>query len=146
MDMNLPRPVDPLLKAVWEECDPKQATAGPYYKREFGLPPRELRIYQATQADWERAMIKPPYVCAWRFVGGPDVEIIEPDDLPDYSVVPTGMYWPVGTIDFCIDSEHKRAVFTYVLGPRYGRGYKVTFKDLETLELVPGMSGLRWRS
>jgi hypothetical protein len=144
--MTLPPPVEPLLKAVWEECDPKRVAAGRYHRPEFGVPPPELRIYQAAQADWERAMVRPPYVSAWRFVGGADVEIISPDDLPDYSVMPTGMYWPVGQIAFSIDFQHKRAIFTYVLGPRYGRGYKVTFEDLETLAFAPDRSRMVWMS
>jgi hypothetical protein len=144
--MTLPRPVEPLLKSVWDECDPKRATSGRYYRPEFGLPPTELRIYEAAQADWERAMIRPPYVSAWRYVGADDVEPIRPDDLPDYSVLPTGMYWPVGQIDFCIDTQNKMAVFTYVLGPRYARGYKITFEDPGTLAFVPDRSRMVWLS
>lgn len=144
--MTLPRPVEPLLKAVREECDPKRVTSGRYYRPEFGSPPAELRIYQAAKADWERAMIRPPYLSAWRCLSGVDVEPIAPDDLPDYSVVPTGMYWPIGQIAFCIDSEHKRAVFTYVLGPRYARGYKTAFEDLESLAFAPDKSRMVWVS
>jgi hypothetical protein len=144
--MTLPRPVEPLLKAVREECDPERVTSGRYYRPEFGLPPTELRIYQAAQADWERAIIRPPYVFGWRCVSGVNTESIAPDDLPDYSVLPSGMYWPVGQIAFCIDSEHKRAVFTYVLGPRYGRGYKATFEDSATLAFVPERSKTVWVS
>jgi hypothetical protein len=144
--MTLPRPAEPLLKAVWEECDPQRATSGHYYRPEFGLPPTELRIYQAAQADWERAMIRPPYVSAWRYLGGVDVEPIAPYNLPDYSVLPTGMYWPVGQIDFWVDYEHKRAVFTFVLGPRYGRGYQTVFEDVETLAFVPDRSRIVWVS
>jgi len=91
-------------------------------------------------------MIRPPYVSAWRCVCGVDVESIAPDDLPDYSVFPSGMYWPVGQIDFCIDEQHKRAVFAYVLGPRYGRGYKITFSDLATLAFEPDRSRMVWMS
>src|SRR5205807_3180451 len=106
----------------WEECDPKQATAGPHYRPEFGMPPRELRIYQAKEADWEHGFCKPPFVAAWRYVGGPGVESIAPDDQPDYSAKPSGMYWPIGQIDFIIDTQHTRALYTYCLGPRYSRG------------------------
>lgn len=144
--MTLPRPVEPLLKAVREECDTARATACRYYRPEFGLPPTELRVYQAAQADWEHAMIRPPYISAWRSFSGVDVESIASDDLPDYSVFPTGMYWPVGQISFSIDAEHKRAVFTYVLGPRYGRGYKTTFEDLATLAFEPDRSRMVWMS
>jgi hypothetical protein len=144
--MSLPRPVEPLLKAVWEACDPKRAAAGRYYRPEFGVPPRELRIYQASHADWERGHCVRPFVAGWRFTGGPDIEDIASDDFPDYSVKPPGMYWPVGQIDFIIDVAEKRALFTYVLGPRYGRGYKVTFEDLETLVFLPEMSKIVWRS
>lgn len=91
-------------------------------------------------------MIRAPYVSAWRCVSGVDVELIAPDDLPDYSVFPTGMYWPIGQIAFCIDSERKTAVFTYVLGPRYARGYKITFEDLESLAFVPDSSRMVWVS
>jgi hypothetical protein len=56
------------------------------------------------------------------------------------------MYWPVGQIAFCIDADHKRAVFLYVLGPRYGRGYKTTFEDLETLVFLPDRSRMVWMS
>jgi hypothetical protein len=56
------------------------------------------------------------------------------------------MYWPIGQISFCIDSERMTAVFTYVLGPRYARGYKITFEDLESLALVPDSSRMVWVS
>jgi len=91
-------------------------------------------------------MIRQPYVSAWRCVNGVNVEPIAPDDLPDYSVFPTGMYWPVGQIAFCIDSEYKRAVFTFVLGPRYARGYKTTFEDLESSAFSPDRSKMVWMS
>jgi hypothetical protein len=144
--MTLPRPVEPLLKAVWEECDPQLVTSGRYYQPSFGLPPKELRIYQAPDADWDNALIRPPYTSGWQYVGGADVEAIAPDDLPDFSVETKGMYWPVGVIDFCLDLEHKRAVFGYQLGPRYGRGFRIMFEDPETLEFVPEKSRLVWRS
>lgn len=144
--MSLPRPAEPLVKAVWELCDPERVAMGRYYRPEFGVPPRELRIYQASHADWERGHCKPPFVAAWRFTGGPNVEDIESDDLPDFSVIPSGMYWRVGQIVFLIDMEHKRAVFTFVLGPRYGRGYKITFENPETLALLPEASKIVWAS
>jgi hypothetical protein len=144
--MSLPRPVEPLLKAVWDLCDPKQATAGRHYRPEFGVPPRELRIYQASHADWERGFCKRPFVAGWRFTGGLDVENIASDDLPNYSVKPSGMYWPVGEIDFIIDMAQKKALFTFVLGPRYGRGYMVTFESSETLALLPENGRILWVS
>ena len=33
-----------------------------------------------------------------------------------------GMFYERGVVAFCIDSDRKRLVFTYTLGPRYGRG------------------------
>ena len=123
-----------------------RATSGRYYRPEFGVPPRELRIYQAAEADWQHGFCKQPFIAGWRFAGGPDVEPIAPDDLPDYSIKPSGMYWPIGQIDFIIDTQQKRALYTYVLGPRYGRGFKVTFEDVSTLAFVSEKGRLIWMS
>ena len=142
--MKLPQPVEPLLKAVWNECAPLAMTPGGFAIPGIGEPPGELRIYQAAGADWERAMIRPPYIHAWRYKGGPEVDPIAPDEIQDHQTRPTGMYWPVGEIAFCIDLPNKRAVFTYALGPRYARGYRTTFENLETSAFVPDRGTMVW--
>jgi hypothetical protein len=33
-----------------------------------------------------------------------------------------GMFYERGVVEFFIDTDRKRVLFTYTLGPRYGRG------------------------
>jgi hypothetical protein len=129
--MTVSAPVRELLQTVWEECDPVKATSGPYYKPDFGLPPKKLHVCEARDLNWERGYCLPPYVRAWEFDGTALVEI-SVEGLPDVKNK-HGMYWEIGRIEFAIDAEKKQAVYGYWLGPRYGRGFKKSFDSVSAL-------------
>ena len=143
--MNVPEYAMPLVTEVWRACDPVAVTSGRYYKPEFGLPPKTLCIYEAADADWERALCKRQALRGWLFDGSTFTEL-SPVAYPDYSQTPKGMYWHTGMIEFCFDVERRRAVYDYVLGPRYARGYRRTFASAEAIHLDPDRKYLLWRS
>jgi hypothetical protein len=143
--MSVPEYAMPLITEVWRECDPVASTSGRYYRPEFGVPPKTLHIYEAADADWERAHCKREAVRGWLFDGSTFAQL-SPVAYPDYSRIPKGMYWHTGMIEFCVDVEHRRAVYDYVLGPRYARGYKRTFASGEAIRLEPDGRFLLWLS
>ena len=142
--MNLPAPALELLRTVWEECDPVKATSGPYYKADFGLPPKKLIVCEGCELNWERSYSLAPYKHAWSFDGSVVTEI-GVEDLPDVAKK-NGMYWEVGRIEFAIDPEKKQAVYGYWLGPRYGRGFRRTFDTLAALSFPTDREFLVWVS
>jgi hypothetical protein len=143
--MSLPDYATPLVTEVWRQCDPVVARSGSTDKTEFGVPPKTLHIYEAADADWERAFCKGAALRGWLFDGTSFTEL-SPVVYPDYSQTPKGMYWYTGMIRFWVDVEHRRAVYDYVLGPRYARGYKRTFTSAEPIRLEPDRRFLAWIS
>ncbi len=143
--MSVPEYAMPLITEVWRACDPVAATSGRYYKPEFGLPPKTLHIYESADADWESAHCKREVLHGWLFDGSSFTEL-SPVVRPDFSQIPKGMYWHTGVIEFCVDLEHSRAVYHYVLGPRYARGYKRTFTSDEAISLETDRRFLLWLS
>jgi hypothetical protein len=132
--MSIPEYAVPFINEVWRFCDPVTATSQRYYRPEFGLPPKTLHIYETADADWERARCKRQALRSWLFDGSIFSEL-SPVAYPDYSQVPKGMYWHTGLVEWCVDEEQRRAVYAYVLGPRYARGYKKTFAPGEAIRL-----------
>lgn len=130
--MSVPEFAMPLVTEVWRVCDPVTAVSGRYYKPEFGLPPKTLQIYESTDADWERAHCKRQALRGWLFDGTIFSEL-SPVAYPDYSHFPKGMYWHTGLVEFCVDEKQRRAVYAFVLGPKYARGYKRTFAPGEAI-------------
>jgi hypothetical protein len=143
--MSVPECAVPLITEVWRVCDPVTVTSGRYYKSEFGLPPKTLNIYEAADADWERAHCKRHALRGWLFDGSIFTEL-SPVSYPDYSQLPKGMYWHTGLVEFCVDVERRRAVYAYVLGPRYARGYKRIFTPNELMLLEPNGEFIQWVS
>jgi hypothetical protein len=143
--MSVPEYAMPLITEVWRECDPVTATSGRYYKPNFGIPPKTLHIYEAADADWENARCKRQALCGWLFDGSSFTEL-SPLLYPNYSEMPKGMYWHTGLIEFCVDMKHRRAVYDYVLGPRYASGYKRRFAPDEAIRLEADRRFLLWVS
>ncbi|MCH7227434.1 hypothetical protein [Haloferula sp. A504] len=144
--MNLPDCVVPLIDAVWKECraaEVRYESSGETKK--YGIPPKELWIMQATDADWKRAKCKEPYSGFWQFSGS-EVEEAAPFEITWRDEKPNGMYWRIGLIQFVLDVQNQRSVYHYTLGPRYGRGYKVTFDDFEQFRMRPDRDRMLWVS
>jgi hypothetical protein len=142
--MNPPTGVEELVRIVWDECDPVKVTAAPRYNTDLGLPPKKLHVCESRDVNWDRGYCLTPYTRAWSFDGNSLIEI-SVDGLPDVTKK-NGMYWEIGRIEFAIDTEKKRAVYGYWLGPRYGRGFKKSFDSLDTLSLSVGRESLVWIS
>lgn len=143
--MSVPKYAMPLITEVWRECDPVAATSGRYYKPEFGVPPKTLCIYETADADWKQPRCKREALRGWSYDGSTFAGL-SPVVYPDYSELPKEMYWHTGIIEFCVDTEHRRAVYSYVLGPRYARGYKRTFATGEPILLEPDRKFGLWVS
>jgi len=133
--MDVPKHVASLVAIVWDICDPEKAVQSKYYNPSMGLPPKELRIYQASSADWDKAQCSRTYIDSWKFDGAIITKTDEVIGSLANDLKQNGMYWNIGTIMFWIDIQSKRAVYSYTLGPRYGRGFKCIFEDVDTLRL-----------
>lgn len=88
----------------------------------FGPPPNSLLISQMSDADWEQVRCRGDIRRQWTYQGS------EPEPLTRAAGDDTdlgerrGMFYERGAVAFCIDSDRKRVLFTFTLGPRYGRG------------------------
>ena len=135
--MDIPEFAISLVTEVWRECNPRVSIMGP--------PPKTLQIYETADADWKNAHCGRTPIRGWVFDGAIYSEL-KPPKYPDFSMPPKGMYWTVGLVNFCIDLEHRRAVYSYVLGPRYARGYLRIFTEEEPLILQADSRFLKWLS
>jgi len=79
-------------------------------------------ISETLDADWEESRCRGNAHRRWTYQSGqpePLLCVEEGDvDLGEQR----GMFYERGAVTFCIDTDRKRVVFTYTLGPRYGRG------------------------
>jgi len=88
----------------------------------MGIPPDFLRVREYSKADWERGRCEGEVLRTIEFgdFGKRELSSPFPTDSFDH---PRGAYWRIGSIAYHLDPEGKRAVFTFVVGPRYGRGF-----------------------
>lgn len=142
----IPNPAKKLLEEVIGLCNEEKVKGSPYYKVEtHGIPPKELRVFECPSADWERGQCDLPATKAWKWKEG-RIEDITPSEWPDWKDRPNGMYWDIGAIQFWIDEEERRAVYTFTLGPRYGRGFRTEFSDSNAIEFKTSRDQLVWMS
>jgi hypothetical protein len=102
------------IAKIWETAT--REGAGP-----FGPPPNALLITETRDADWEHARCLGNPIRYWMYQGG------EPECVPTVEVDTNpgqrqGMFYERGEVVFCIAADRNRVLFTYILGPRYGRG------------------------
>ncbi len=143
--MNPPDSVIPLIDAVWKECRDAEAHYAASSQTKFGNPPKELRVFQAEDAHWDRGWVKEPYSRIWRY-DGEVIEEIGEHAMPWLDEERDGMYWRIGMIQFAIDETNHRCIYTYTLGPRYGRGYKASSIDFDQFEMAPDEDRMLWIS
>jgi hypothetical protein len=88
----------------------------------FGPGPTALILYQCDAADWEKVRCSESIVRTWVHDerGTP-----ERDPTPSELAGVTekmGMCFVTGRVWFCLDGAMKRVVYTFMVGPRFGRG------------------------
>ena len=114
----------------------------------YGNPPTELKVVEATSADLDRGFPRESHNRVWLRDKNGIVEC-KPADLSRLKKKgrkTSGMYWQVGTINFHVNFKKKIAVYSYVLGPRYGRGYKQPYEELDDLILTIDGKHMVWLS
>jgi hypothetical protein len=143
--MNPPSCVVPLIEAVWKECRDAETRYAERGETQFGNPPKELQILQASDANWDRGWCMESYVQAWSYNGHEIHETVsDATSLRDQK--PDGMYWRIGMIQFVIDEIHGRSLYSYTLGPRYARGYKADFEHIDQFSMIPDPDRILWIS
>jgi hypothetical protein len=87
----------------------------------FGPPSTAFLISEMPEADWEHIRCHGDAHRQWTYKGGdpePAPCVVYDTDLGEQR----GMFYERGVVEFFIDTDRKRVLFTYTLGPRYGRG------------------------
>jgi hypothetical protein len=101
------------VEKVWEQANKEGAGR-------FGPAPSDLLISEMHDADWEESRCRGNPDRQWTYQGG---QSLSPAEVSAIDVGERrGMFYERGVVAFCIDSDRKRLVFSYILGPRYGRG------------------------
>lgn len=142
--MSVPEYAIPLITAVWRQCELETEKSSPSDEARFGTPPKTLHIYETADADWAHGFCKKP-LRGWVYEGG-SFSPMSPFVAPGHSEIRNGMYWQVGTVDFCVDLKGRRAIYGYALGPRYARGFRRTFAVGEEICLELDRRFLKWLS
>jgi hypothetical protein len=87
----------------------------------MGPAPDFLLIQQCADADWENALCRTPVLREWIFRG----TTIEAQPLSDSQSTPRPVrrkaFFDYGIVCFHVTTDRKRVLWTYQLGPLYGR-------------------------
>ena len=107
----------------------------------FGPAPTALVIKEMGEPDWEAVRCQGDVHRLWCYRGGtPEVLPVEPESETGVGEQ-RGMFYERGEVQFHISSDRKRVLFTYVLGPRNGRGMEFAVQGQGRQgKLVPGTS------
>jgi hypothetical protein len=95
-----------------------------WYIRDYRISNKNgtLLIIEMLEADWEDSRCRGNAHRQWMYQGGQPA-LLPPVEGNDIDLgAQRGMFYERGLVTFCIDTNRKRLVFTYTLGPRYGRG------------------------
>jgi hypothetical protein len=88
----------------------------------MGSPPDYLLVREHGSADWEHVACLPPVLREWTYTG----EAFEPRPLSDTDELPPptrrDAFYSYGIVQYHIRPDRKKVLFTFVLGPLYGRG------------------------
>ena len=88
----------------------------------FGPPPTDFLLREMPEADWEHIRCRGDARQQWTYQGG-DPEPAPCDGEDADLGKRRGMFYERGLVEFFINADRKRVLFTYTLGPRYGRGW-----------------------
>jgi hypothetical protein len=107
------------VAAVWNDC----MRTG---KGRYGPPPERFLVTECSTANWDMPFCTPPIVRAWHYNDSgvlsqplPNPEALFPATAPAH---PDSMFFATGDMRFHITPERTLIVFSYLVGPRYGRG------------------------
>jgi hypothetical protein len=102
----------------------------------FGPAPTSFIVQQCAGADWDKVRCLDPVVRCWVYDQNGTVER-EPTPAELAGVTSrTGMCFATGRVWFHLAPETNRVVFTFMAGPRFGRGM-VLRAEGETLLAEP---------
>jgi hypothetical protein len=87
----------------------------------FGPPPRHFVIREYADADWSELVCGGPALREWLY-DGTRLEERSPTDAELHIWQAQKAFYPYGVVRLHIRGDRKKIVFTYLLGPRYGRG------------------------
>lgn len=88
----------------------------------FGPAPTSFIVQQCAGADWKDVECRDPVVRTWVHDRAGTVER-EPTAAEVAGVTSsTGMCFATGRVWFHLDPETNRVIFTFMAGPRFGRG------------------------
>jgi hypothetical protein len=126
------------VKKLWDEVC-KHRPSDPV----MGVPPEYLRVREHADADWTNMWCSGDVLRLTEFGDFGKRELVPP--FPTDSVdQPRGAYWKVGSVAYHIAPVETRAIFTFVVGPRYGRGFVLEYKIVEARAQI--VSGIAWVS
>jgi len=140
----LPHYAQSLLEAVLDECDITKKAESRYVDV-TSKPPKEFRIFQSENPDWAHGYCREPYIRAWHYRQS-QLSEVDPGTLSLSNGQAQGMYYQIAQIFFSVDENAKRALYTYTLGPKYARGFRVSFDNIDSFQMMPKNDRLLWLS
>ena len=118
----MPPTEDEIIRMVLVQVDLTWTEAQETARGELGPGPEALIVRQCGSARWERAECDAPFLRQWvRDQRGTTEREPSPSEVDGVSVKHR-MCSQVGQIWFHVGADKDRVIFTFVVGPRFGRG------------------------
>jgi len=113
---------DWLYQLIFDEVEQVWQRARKDGAGHFGPAPTTFLISEMREANWDDMRCRGDAQRHWTYQGGqPEPMALTKGSDADLGEQ-RGMFYARGAVAFCIDANRKRVLFTYALGPRYGRG------------------------
>jgi len=127
------------VRRVWQRASKEGAG-------QFGPAPTSFLITEMSEADWETVRCGGAGHRQWIYQGSQ----FEPTPLAEGTETDLGerrgIFYERGAVAFHIDSGRKRVLFTYNLGPRYGRGFVFEVIGQGAKGTLSPIGGTMWMS
>jgi hypothetical protein len=114
---------DWLYQLIFDEVETVWGRAIKDGAGQFGPAPTAFIVSEMRDADWEEhPRCRGDAHRQWTFQGGKPETLDRAAGSQIDLGKRRGMFYERGGVWFCIDTDRRRVLFTYTLGPRYGRG------------------------
>lgn len=112
----------------------------------LGPPPTALVVREMAEADWDCPNCVGSVLRQWLYRGG-EPELLPLHDRADTDVGELrGQFYERGMVAFHVAPDRRRVLFTFGVGPRYGRGLILRVEGQGSDGRLIPSEGPQWRS